>query len=234
MLLFIYLFFFLPSLQHESASSQIARSWNSRSCELFPSGGAFISCWKGLTGSSEGGETSPAKWDNRLHFGTFLRTLQPALHHSTTFLISASKCSLDTLIKRGARQTCTTCCAQKVMDEHFNGVSFPHVEIYMFWILTWAAVYLFPHLSGDSAALCTAELSTYETVSNTNTPVSSYWRTTVSYLFVSLHCGSITHPRRSTRCDRSHHGHDTEFLSCRQLITELCSIKSSLCLLVCS
>lgn len=40
-------------------------------------------------------------------------------------------------------------------------------------------------------------------------------RTKVSYLCVSLHCGSVTPLRRSTCCDRSHWGPDTEFLSYR-------------------
>lgn len=55
-------------------------------------------------------------------------------------------------------------------------------------------------------ASCTTELGAYETASTTNTPVSNYWRTTVSYLCVSLHCGSVTPLRRSTCCDRSQPG----------------------------
>ena len=45
---------------------------------------------------------------NRLYSGTFLQTLQSAGHHSATFLIVASKCSLDTLFKRIAGRTCAT------------------------------------------------------------------------------------------------------------------------------
>lgn len=49
-----------------------------------------------------------APGQDRLYSGTFLQTLQSAGHHSATFLIVASKCSLDTLFRRIAWQTCAT------------------------------------------------------------------------------------------------------------------------------
>lgn len=100
MLLFIYLFF-LPLLQ-------LRKCFQSDSVELKQQ--VTWAVYKLLKGPNRFfiGGTFLAKWDNRLHFGTFLERLQPAPHHSATFLISVSKCSLDTLFKRVARQTCTT------------------------------------------------------------------------------------------------------------------------------
>lgn len=105
MLLFIYLFF-LPLLQ-------LRKCFQSDSVELKQQ--VTWAVYKLLKGPNRFfiGGTFLAKWDNRLHFGTFLERLQPAPHHSATFLISVSKCSLDTLFKRVARQTCTTYCACK-------------------------------------------------------------------------------------------------------------------------
>lgn len=54
--------------------------------------------------------TFPAMGANRLY--SRLR-LQSAGHHSATFLIVESKCSLDTLFKRIAKQTCATRHARK-------------------------------------------------------------------------------------------------------------------------
>lgn len=44
-----------------------------------------------------------AEKESRLYSGTFLELLQSAGHHSATFLIVSSKCSLDTLFKRITR-----------------------------------------------------------------------------------------------------------------------------------
>lgn len=97
----LYLFIFLPLLQ-------LRKCFQSDSVELKQQ--VTWAVYKLLKGPNRFfiGGTFLAKWDNRLHFGTFLERLQPAPHHSATFLISVSKCSLDTLFKRVARQTCTT------------------------------------------------------------------------------------------------------------------------------
>lgn len=88
-------------------------------------------------------------------------------------------------------------------------LGFTSLQFNLYYTKSFARIVKWPY------ALCTTELSPYETVSYTDTPVSNYWCTTVSYPLLSLHWGSITAVKRSTCCDRSHRGCDTEFLSYR-------------------